>query len=186
MYSRLPVPLAGSPTALLALDHAAALARLSDATVTLLHVIEPARPSSGLARPKIDIRDFPAGFAEAGQALLEEAANRLWLDGIRAETVLLQGRTDRVATHIVSTGLRSTAPIWSFQEPVGCCWAATLSRWCGVPPGFRQCSCASRTAVQTGRTQPHTHMMERGWSCTQAPLQPRKRLSSDALPYNKT
>ena len=35
------VPLDGSPTSLLALDHARALAHLSGATVILLHVVEP-------------------------------------------------------------------------------------------------------------------------------------------------
>ena len=40
MYSRLLVPLDGSATAELALHHAAALARLSGATLVLLHVIE--------------------------------------------------------------------------------------------------------------------------------------------------
>ena len=101
MYSRLLVPLDGSPTSFAALDHAAALALLSGADVILLHVMEPARPSSGFARPKVHVRDVLAGFIESGQALLDDAANRLWLAGIRAETVLLQARTHGAATHIV-------------------------------------------------------------------------------------
>ena len=40
MYSKLLVPLDGSPTANLALHHAAVLARLSGATIVLLHIIE--------------------------------------------------------------------------------------------------------------------------------------------------
>ena len=101
MFSRLLLPLDGSPTAFLALDHAEALARLSGADVTLLHVIEPTRPSSGFARPKVYTRDILPGFVATGQALLEDAANRLWLVGVRAQTVLLQAWTDSAATHIV-------------------------------------------------------------------------------------
>lgn len=50
MYSRFLVPLDGSPTSLLAIDYAADLARLSGATVILLHVIEPTRHSTGFER----------------------------------------------------------------------------------------------------------------------------------------
>lgn len=52
-YSRLLLPLYGSPPPLLALDHAADVARLNDATVVLLHVIEPTRHSTGLERPEV-------------------------------------------------------------------------------------------------------------------------------------
>ena len=100
MYSRLLVPLDGSPTSLLALDHAATLARLSGATVVLLHVIEPLRHSTGFVRPKVYIEDVRPRFLAAGQALLDEAANRLRADGIPTETVLLESGIERVSEQI--------------------------------------------------------------------------------------
>ena len=100
MYSRLLVPLDGSPTALLALEHAAALARLSGATVVLLHVIEPLRHSTGFERPRVYIEDVRPRFMATGQALLDEAANRLREDGIASETVLLESSTERVSEQI--------------------------------------------------------------------------------------
>ena len=81
MYSRLLVPLDGSPTSLLALDHARALALLSGATVILLHIVEPTRHSTGFERPKVYIEDVHPRFMAAGQALLDEAANSLRRDG---------------------------------------------------------------------------------------------------------
>ena len=77
MYSRFLVPLDGSSTSFLALDHAAELARLSGATVILLHVVEPTRHSTGFERPEVYIKDVRPRFLEAGQALLDEAASRL-------------------------------------------------------------------------------------------------------------
>ena len=60
MYSRILVPLDGSPTADLALHHAAVLARLNGATIVLLHVIEEMKHSNGFERPRIYIEPgFP-------------------------------------------------------------------------------------------------------------------------------
>ena len=100
MYSRFLVPLDGSPTSLLAIDYAADLARLSGATVILLHVIEPTRHSTGFERAEVYIKDVRPRFLAAGQALLDEAANRLRQDGIAVETVLLESGTERVSEQI--------------------------------------------------------------------------------------
>lgn len=100
MYSRFLVPLDGSPTSFLALDHAAELARLSGATVILLHVVEPTRRSTGFERPEVYIKDVRPRFLEAGQALLDEAASRLRRNGIATETVLLESGTARVSEQI--------------------------------------------------------------------------------------
>ncbi|HDS1679040.1 TPA: universal stress protein [Pseudomonas putida] len=92
MYSRLLVPLDGSPTSYLALEHAVVLARLSGATIVLLHVIEESKHSNGFERPKVYIEEVRPGFLTAGQALLDQAASRLRQDGIAAETVLLESK----------------------------------------------------------------------------------------------
>lgn len=100
MYSRFLVPLDGSPTSFLALDHAAELARLSGATVILLHVVEPTRHSTGFERPEVYIKDVRPRFLKAGQTLLDEAASRLRREGIATETVLLESGTERVSEQI--------------------------------------------------------------------------------------
>ena len=100
MYSRFLVPLDGSPTSFLALDHAAELARLSGATVILLHSVEPTRHSTGVERPEVYIKDVRPRFLKAGQALLDEAASRLRREGIATETVLLESGTERVSEQI--------------------------------------------------------------------------------------
>ena len=100
MYSRFLVPLDGSPTSFLALDHAAELARLSGATVILLHIVEPTRHSTGFERPEVYIKDVRPRFLKAGQTLLDEAASRLRREGIATETVLLESGTERVSEQI--------------------------------------------------------------------------------------
>lgn len=100
MYSRLLVPLDGSPTSLLALDHARALARLSGATVILLHIVEPTRHSTGFERAKVYIEDVRSHFMAAGQALLDGAAAGLRRDGLTVETVLLESSAERVSEQI--------------------------------------------------------------------------------------
>lgn len=97
MYSKLLVPLDGSTTARLALDHAAALAELSGATIILLHVIEEMKHSNGFERPAIYIQEVRPRFMAAGQALLDEAADRLRQKGIAVQTVLLEGKCQRVS-----------------------------------------------------------------------------------------
>ncbi len=56
MYSRLLVPLDGSATARLALDHAAHLASISGATIVLLNIIEEMKHSNGFERPMVYIQ----------------------------------------------------------------------------------------------------------------------------------
>ena len=83
MYSRILVPLDGSPTADLALHHAAVLARLNGATIVLLHVIEEMKHSNGFERPRIYIEEVRPGFLAAGQKLAPErlaALRQGWLD----------------------------------------------------------------------------------------------------------
>jgi nucleotide-binding universal stress UspA family protein len=76
MYSRLLVPLDGSPTANLALHHAAVLARLSGATIILLHIIEEMKHSNGFERPRIYIEEVRPGFLAAGRSCLTRRHSR--------------------------------------------------------------------------------------------------------------
>lgn len=97
MYSRLLVPLDGSPTSFLALDHAAVLARMSGAAVVLLHIIEEDKHSNGFERPMVYIQEVRPGFLAAGQALLDQTAGRLRQEGIAVETLLVESLGERVS-----------------------------------------------------------------------------------------
>ncbi len=105
MYSRLLVPLDGSPTANLALHHAAVLARLSGATIILLHIIEEMKHSNGFERPRIYIEEVRPGFLAAGEKLLDEAALPLRQEGLAVETVLLESKGERVSVLIAQQAL---------------------------------------------------------------------------------
>ena len=97
MYQRLLVALDQTATSRLALEHAAALARLSGATVVLLHVLESFRHVSGFESPKVYAEEVLPRMRAAGRELLDEAAAPLREQGIEVETVLLEGSDERVA-----------------------------------------------------------------------------------------
>ena len=97
MYRRLLVALDSTATSKLALDHAAGLARLSGATVVLLHVLESFRHVSGFESPKVYAEEVLPRMRAAGSELLDKAAAPLREEGIEVETVLLEGSDERVA-----------------------------------------------------------------------------------------
>lgn len=97
MYQRLLVALDSTATSRLALEHAAALGRLSGATVVLLHVLESFRHVSGFESPKVYAEEVLPRMRAAGRELLDEAAAPLVEQGIKVETVLLEGSDERVA-----------------------------------------------------------------------------------------
>ena len=136
MYSRLLVPLDGSPTANLALHHAAVLARLSGATIILLHIIEEMKHSNGFERPRIYIEEVRPGFLAAGEKLLDEAALPLRQEGLAVETVLLESKGERVWCSSHSRHWPPDAS-WSYWAPTdagawtGCCWEAMPSNSLG-------------------------------------------------------
>ena len=105
MYSRLLVPLDGSTTAELALDHAASLARLSGATVVLLHVIEELKHCIGFERPQVYIEQVHPGFLAAGQALIDAAAALLRGQGLAVETLLVESKGERVSVLVAQQAL---------------------------------------------------------------------------------
>ncbi|MCE0734095.1 universal stress protein [Halomonas sp. G15] len=108
MYSRILVPLDGSPIANLALQHAAVLARLNGSTIVLLHIIEERIHSNGFERPRTYIEEIRPGFLAAGQKLLDEAAIWLRQEGMTVETILLESKGERVsvliAQQVLATG----------------------------------------------------------------------------------
>ena len=102
MYSRILVPLDGSPTADLALHHAAVLARLNGATIVLLHVIEEMKHSNGFERPRIYIEEVRPGFLAAGHPDGHPKLLHLW-----PVKLLQAGRSD--GNYTGATAMREAA-----------------------------------------------------------------------------
>ncbi len=107
MYSRLLVALDGTETSRLALAHATHLARLTGASVVLLHVLETFKHISGFETAELFIHDVLPHMRASGRALLDDAATRLRAEGIDVETVLLENTTERVSDAIVRQAVES-------------------------------------------------------------------------------
>ncbi|MBI3946282.1 MAG: universal stress protein [Armatimonadetes bacterium] len=92
MYTRILVPLDGSPAAEAALPHAREIARRFGARVLLLRVVEPlvvpAWPS--FAGPDLGVRDQP-GDATAAEAYIREQAAACSGEGVAVESRVRRG-----------------------------------------------------------------------------------------------
>jgi len=97
MYSKILVPIDGSETADCALVQAAQLARLGNATLILLHIIEETRHTHGFEPPEVYIHEVRPHFLASGQRLLDDTANRLRSEGLDVKTVLLESGGKRIS-----------------------------------------------------------------------------------------
>ena len=111
MYKTLLVPLDGSATAQLALDEALVLARLSGATVQLLHIVDAMEHITGFEPPAVHIGDIRPRFLRAGQQILEQAAALLQAQGVAVHTTLLESRGERVSELIAAQATRLGADL---------------------------------------------------------------------------
>jgi nucleotide-binding universal stress UspA family protein len=90
------VPLDGSAYAECVLPHAIALAKVFDASVTLVHILD--QPSASLRLPNADPIDWYLKKLAAAQ-YLEIVKARLEENGLRVKTLLLEGRvTEQIVT----------------------------------------------------------------------------------------
>lgn len=94
MYQRILVPVDGSATATRGLDEAMRLARLTGASLRLVHVVDELAVALSSAQGAY-VGDLYTRLREGGEAVLKEAQARVEAAGLRAETVLhdtFQGR----------------------------------------------------------------------------------------------
>jgi len=101
MYTRILVPIDGSPTSNLALAEAGKLARLTGAQVRLLHILDPVAHASGFERPETYRQDILPQARQNAQALLDQARNQLTCTGVATEAELLENRDASVARLVV-------------------------------------------------------------------------------------
>ena len=91
MYKRILVPLDGSKLAEQALPHAASHAAQFGAEITLLMVLGPLLPETGLAGRKV-VRSAEAASARLAQSYLDNVASGLREQGLPIETQTVEGK----------------------------------------------------------------------------------------------
>jgi nucleotide-binding universal stress UspA family protein len=100
MYKKILVPLDGSPTAARGFEEAVGLARVTGASLQLLHVVDtyPFALEMATASTWQQIVD---GMKEAGQAVLDRARQTAQDHGVAAAAKLIEGPSGRVADTVL-------------------------------------------------------------------------------------
>lgn len=101
MYTRILVPIDGSPTSDRALEEASQLALLTGAQVRLLHIVGPAGQVRGFPRPDAPAAPDLAQARQEGQALLARAREQLAGAGVATDAELIEQRDASVARLVV-------------------------------------------------------------------------------------
>ncbi|HJV71550.1 universal stress protein [Ideonella sp.] len=101
MYTKILVPVDGSPTSLQGLAEATQLAKLTGATLKLLHVIDLLSitmvPEAGVALTAQMVDQL----TEGGRQILADAKARAEADGVHAETQLIENAAVRVCDVVI-------------------------------------------------------------------------------------
>ena len=111
MYTRILVPVDGSPTSNRGLDEAIKLAQLTGATLKLLHVIDllaiAMTPEAGaaLTAQMVEL------LTEGGKTILADAKTRVQAAGLEAETKLADSLAVRVCDQVIDEAQRWKADL---------------------------------------------------------------------------
>ncbi len=94
MYRRIMVPLDGSKMAECVIPHVETVAKLSNASVELVHVVEPVElpTRGGIALSGDDLRQIEEHSRHEAQSYLKEIVSRLKSSGIKSRPKLLTGK----------------------------------------------------------------------------------------------
>ncbi|MDR6536766.1 universal stress protein [Variovorax soli] len=102
MYQRILVPIDGSATSLRGLDEALRMAKLTGATLRLIHVVDELKYVTGFETFATYSGDVVPLMAEAGKQILEQGRERAQRAGIDAESVLFTSLAGRVSELVVA------------------------------------------------------------------------------------
>ena len=111
MYPKLLVPIDGSRTSLLALSQAASLAKLTGASIELLHVVNALEYSNGFESPRAYIEKVRPYFLKVGHELLDTARGQLEAQGLTVTTVLVEANGGRVSELIADHAAKSKSEL---------------------------------------------------------------------------
>ena len=100
-YQHILVAVDGSPTSDHAVAQAAALARATGGRIRLLNVMDPLAHISGFERPEVYSQEVLPRLQKAGEALLQQARERVKQEGVAVDTVLIENLNARVAQLVV-------------------------------------------------------------------------------------
>lgn len=100
-YTRILVPIDGSPTSDKALDEAIRLARAPGARLRLLHVVDELSHVNGFEPAMNYLKDSLPWMREAGEKLLAHARERAEDQGVATDSVLIVGGPGRLWEHVV-------------------------------------------------------------------------------------
>jgi nucleotide-binding universal stress UspA family protein len=102
MYKRILVPVDGSPTSQLGLQHAVGIAKPLGARLRLLNVVDELSVMPAVdAYPVVDLAAMIAALKEGGQKVLDESAAVALRAGVEAEEALVETHGHHVSDSIV-------------------------------------------------------------------------------------
>jgi nucleotide-binding universal stress UspA family protein len=107
MYQRILVPIDGSPTSTRGLDEAIRLARLTGATLRLLHVLDELVFVTGLETGATYTKDVLPRIRKAGESILVAGKARVGAAGLTADTLLMECFAMRTSEVVIAQ-----AQIW--------------------------------------------------------------------------
>jgi nucleotide-binding universal stress UspA family protein len=106
MYSKILVPVDGSPTSREGLDEAIQLARLTGATVKLLHAVDLWSFASAAEAGMAATPELLTLLREGGVAVLDAARKQVEAAGLPVETALSDGYAGRLCDVVVDEARR--------------------------------------------------------------------------------
>jgi len=101
MYRHILVPIDGSATSTQGLDEAIKLAKLTGASLRLIHVSDVLTFATGFETYAVYAADVIPRLKEAGEQILEQGRIRVAASGVKVDTLLLDGMVARVSDLVV-------------------------------------------------------------------------------------
>jgi len=101
MYQRILVPIDGSTTSAFGLDEAIKLAKLTGASLRLIHVVDALTITTGLVPSAYYADEVPPRAKEAGVQILEQARIRVEASGVKVDTFLFDSMVARVSETVI-------------------------------------------------------------------------------------
>ena len=123
-YQHILVAVDGSPTSDHAVAQATGLARATGGRIRLLNVMDPLAHISGFERPEVYSQEVLPRLQKAGEALLQQARERVKQEGVAVDTVLIENLNALVSQLVVEQ-----ASTWGADLIVlGCSGRSSLSQ----------------------------------------------------------
>ena len=101
MYQRILVPIDGSSTSTQGLDEAIKLAKLTGASLRLIHMVDPSIFATDLEPYAVYANDVIPLMKEAGEKILEQARTLVAASGVKVDTLLFDSLATRVSDTVV-------------------------------------------------------------------------------------